>query len=103
MRTFQQGDVLIQAIEMPEGVTKVKRVKGRLILAEGEVTGHAHAIKSKEAELYEKDGVLYLRCETDCTVTHEEHGPVTVPPGDYVVHRVVEVDPFADEVRKVAD
>jgi hypothetical protein len=102
----QHGDVLINRInELPKGLKKVKDRNGRLILADGEVTGHAHAIPMTPGTfLYEdEDGTLYLETEQEVTLTHEEHAAQTIEPGIYEVGRVVEVDPFEDAVREVAD
>lgn len=104
-RGYQQGDVLLKVSEIPEGAKKVKPVGGRLILAAGEATGHHHAIADcPEVDLFKKDGVLYLAVkEEPATLTHEEHGPIDVAPGEYEIGQVVEYDPFAEEVRRVAD
>jgi hypothetical protein len=46
---FRQGDVLVQRVtSIPEGDTAVARDNGRVVLAYGEVTGHAHAIAEAE-------------------------------------------------------
>lgn len=103
---YQQGDVLIlKAGAIPAGAKPVKAGKRGYVLAEGEHTGHAHTLEATpEVELYEKDGVLWLKVAGEgATVTHEEHHAQTVAPGIYEVRRVVEVDPFEDEVRTVAD
>lgn len=53
-KLYRQGDVLIMRVEgkcVPGA--EVKRDKGRVVLAYGEVTGHAHAIRSRAATLYE--------------------------------------------------
>src|SRR3954453_10783779 len=48
---YRQGDVLIARIdEVPEDLEAVPRDKGRVVLAYGEVTGHAHAVRG-EVEL----------------------------------------------------
>jgi len=71
-------------------------------LAEGEVTGHAH--RADSGKVYNLDNnIRLLEADKDVEVTHEEHGTVTLPPGDYLVSGVVEVDPFEDEIRRVAD
>jgi hypothetical protein len=45
MTQYRQGDVFIEsATGIPKGARPVARVQGRIILAEGEVTGHAHAV-----------------------------------------------------------
>lgn len=105
MRQQQHGDVLICRVdEVPSGAKKVKSEAGYLILAEGETTGHAHRITDEPGvELYEAGGVLYLSAEKQVEVTHEEHHTQTIDPGIYEIGRVVEVDPFEDAIREVAD
>lgn len=104
MRQFQQGDVLIVEAKVPKGAKPVQAQGGRFILAEGEVTGHAHAIEEcPDVELFEHEGTLYLRTKDDTTVKHEEHGPVTVPKGDYEIGIVQEYDYDTEERRNVAD
>lgn len=42
---IRQGDVLLVPVSrLPEGCTEVPNDRGRIVLAYGEVTGHAHAI-----------------------------------------------------------
>lgn len=42
---FRQGDVLIRPVtSIPDGLKRVPLDNGRMILAYGEVTGHAHAV-----------------------------------------------------------
>ena len=44
----RQGDVLALGVEaIPEDAKPVTRDRGRVILAYGEVTGHAHAIAAR--------------------------------------------------------
>jgi len=48
----RQGDVLLVPVaQIPDGARRVKRERGRVVLAWGEVTGHAHAIASSAATL----------------------------------------------------
>ena len=96
---FQQGDVVL---------VRVKEVKGKklghLTLAQGEVTGHNHTITEGEAELYEQEGTLFLRVKSDeAILTHQEHGAVVLPQGDYKVNIIREYDHFAEEARNVRD
>lgn len=72
--------------------SEVKREEGRLILAHGEVTGHAHAIVSKSAKLYTVDddaallmGTRILSARSSVALTHEEHSKIDVPPGTWGV------------------
>lgn len=95
---FRQGDVLIvPASEIPAAAVPVKRVHRAVVLAEGEVTGHAHRIIAEGAELFEIEGLedRFLRVLTEGGVdlVHEEHGIITLPVGDYVVRRQREYTP----------
>lgn len=96
MKMFRQGDVLIEEVAgLPREVfgTKlevVPREGGRVILAHGEVTGHAHAIADQTAVLMsfkvkgkEQEEERYLKIERSSTLSHEEHGPIELPPGKY--------------------
>ena len=105
MRGFQQGDVLLRVVDaVPQDAKRRVAVGGRFVVAEGEVTGHAHALAECEAvEMFERGGVLYLRVTEATPMTHEEHKPQVVQPGVYEVGIVKEVDPFTDEVRAVQD
>ena len=80
--TLRQGDVLI--IPSDTSVTGIKLP--HLTLAEGEVTGHRHRISNGEAELFERDGVLYLKVLSSTAIlTYEEHAQVTIPQGDWEI------------------
>ena len=73
----------------------------RPVLAEGEVTGHAHVAAG--ATVYgNDDGTRTVVAHAPVTIEHEEHGAVTIPAGRYLSDRVVETDPL-DEARRVAD
>ena len=101
--------LLIPVSQVPTG-SKAKRDRGRIVLAYGEVTGHAHAIASKEAELIETepgtDGLIadrFLRVlsEAGVDLVHEEHATITLPRGNYIVRIQREYAPEA--LRNVAD
>ena len=108
----QQGDVLIKPItdfhdknELPENV-RLKAVKN-VVLAEGEVTGHAHRIEQDNCYLYEdEDGNLFLEVkDKPCNLTHEEHKPQDIRPGLWWIDGVVERDHLAkiEKTRRVID
>lgn len=105
---FRQGDVLIVATDgVPAGVKPVDRDQGRVVLAYGEVTGHAHAIHDSAAELFAHDSELedrFLRVLADGGVdlVHEEHSTITLPKGDYRVRIQREYEPDEGSIR-VAD
>ena len=95
----RQGDVLIERIDaMPRDAMPVP---GPTILAHGEATGHAHEIKSRYARLYEAAGQRFLRVTRKATLRHQEHGEITLEPGDYQINRQREYSP--ESIRNVAD
>ncbi|MGC9524502.1 MAG: hypothetical protein ACP5D7_03075 [Limnospira sp.] len=103
MKLMRQGDVILQQID--EDIdTQNERVREHsdLVLAEGEVTGHAHRITEGEAELYELGNRLYLRVHSDAAMlTHEEHRAIAIPKGDWIVRIQREYEPGS--WRSVAD
>jgi hypothetical protein len=103
---FRQGDVLIVPIgKLPAGLKPVEREHGRLVLAYGEVTGHAHAIRDKRAALFRdpKLAAIFMHVSGDGPVAldHQEHDTIHIPPGDYQIIRQREYTP--DAIRNVAD
>ncbi|MDA8389092.1 MAG: hypothetical protein M0Z58_10595 [Nitrospiraceae bacterium] len=97
-----QGDVFFFKSEIPAVSRKADHPPGRFVVAEGETTGHAHVARGR-IEAYEVGGVLYLKVTGPAEVTHEEHRPLTLPPGKWQVGTVREVDPFTEECINVAD
>lgn len=106
MKIYRQGDVMIrQVAKLPKDATEVQ-TKGRIVLAYGEVTGHAHAITEREAKEYtmaEAAGAVrrFLKVVSEATVRHEEHAPIPLPPGVYEIVQQREYHP--EELRNVAD
>jgi hypothetical protein len=97
---FRHGDILITAGQMPAQVTELKHS----IIAEGETTGHAHRLH--DGVLYEDaQGNMFVRVPEGKTgtLTHEEHGTIALPAGDYVVTRQREYNPYERSIRQVAD
>lgn len=81
----------------------MKEVEGK-ILAEGEATGHAHRAIAKSARVFEHEGGRRtLSAPRGTRIVHEEHKPISVPPGQYDRSIVQEFDPFAEEIRNVQD
>lgn len=103
---FRQGDVLIERVgSLPAKLTKIAREGGRVILAHGEVTGHAHAITDEHVDLFSSAadaGVTFLEVrEAVAALKHDEHSTIALPPGNYRVTRQREYTPEA--IRNVAD
>jgi hypothetical protein len=99
---IQQGDVLLKRVEKP-AVFKSTQRGGKIILAHGEHTGHHHAVEDSEAELVADGDRILLMLEREATLTHQEHGPVTVPAGCWEVGRVQEFDYLTQMARDVRD
>jgi hypothetical protein len=103
---FRQGDVLIIPVaHMPPGLKKVKRENGRVVLAHGEVTGHAHAITDKRVALFHDPKLaaifMHVSGADPVALEHDEHGTIAIPPGTYEVRRQREYHPEA--IRNVCD
>lgn len=100
---YQQGDVIIKKLSTDKSAIKMIKLD-HLTLALGEATGHHHTITEGEAELYEENGVLFLKVNSkEAKLTHQEHNPITLPRGNYEIGIVKEYDHLNDEVRNVAD
>lgn len=97
---WRHGDVLIaEASSLPSGA----KLCPNTILARGEITGHSHRVEAPQtAELWERDGELFLRVVAESArVVHEEHKPITLPRGIYRVWMQREYTPEA--IRPVYD
>lgn len=103
---YRQGDVLIERIDsLPAKRTKIARENGRVILAHGEVTGHAHAISDEACDLYRSEqeaDVTFLEVQAAvAALKHDEHSTIPLARGNYRVTRQREYSPEA--IRNVAD
>ncbi len=97
---YRQGDVLIVPVEsIPEKLDAIDRENGRVVLAHGEVTGHAHAIKAEGAALFRDPKLMavFMRVSGDAPVAleHDDHDTIMIPPGKYRVVRQREYAPEA--------
>ena len=97
---WRHGDVFLARLDsMPQGTRKLPGA----VLAEGELTGHAHRIQETgAAEVHELDSERFLRVLADrATLVHEEHGPIVLEKGDYRFWIQREYSPEA--IRRVVD
>lgn len=108
--TYQarQGDVFIRAIDgVPPKSAKpipTDAEYGGVVLAYGEVTGHAHAIREGRARLYRDDAIGRTFLQVDAggaVLSHEEHSSVTLEPGLYDV--TIQREYAYGEQRRVED
>jgi hypothetical protein len=102
-KLYRQGDVLLRQISgLPENVEVSAR--GRLVLAEGELTGHAHVIEHGRAGLAVQRNAVYTMPWDEISVylvvddgepvalRHDEHDTLKVEPGVYQVIRQRQLD-----------
>lgn len=101
----RQGDVLIERVESAELADEIPRdSSGRVVLAYGEVTGHAHAFHDPNVTLFQgaaANAGVFLRVVAPSDLVHEEHSTICIPVGLYRVVRQREYHP--EEIRTVAD
>lgn len=108
----RQGDVLVEMIdgEIPSTEIAPRDAQGRVVLAEGEATGHAHAIHQPEAVMFAggmmdmRDAPIkvdFLSSESTMLLRHEEHRHIELPAGRFRVIRQREYTPQG--IRNVAD
>lgn len=101
MKQYRQGDVLLVAAKLPINAQPADK-PGDVILAFGEVTGHAHRIKEREkVRMWDAGAERFLQVLEATMLTHEEHAPVVLQPGIYRLPQQVEYTPA--ELRRVAD
>lgn len=102
---YRQGDVLVLARTAPVPQAKpVTKDGARVVLAYGEVTGHAHALHGSGTAMLEAlTGERFLTLDQPDALVHEEHTAPTLPalPCGYDVVRQVTYSP--EMVREVAD
>lgn len=98
---YRQGDVVLLGIKgIPAKAKKSKRSKRGIVLALGEVTGHAHVIKD-DADLLITETERFLRVHAETQLVHEEHSTLTLPPGDFRV--VIQREYQPESIQSVRD
>lgn len=83
-RQVRQGDVLLIPVEALPPDARALRRAGRLVVALGEATGHAHAVLERDArEARTPSGERFLRLPTTARLVHEEHAAIDLAAGLY--------------------
>lgn len=103
---IRQGDVILVPVDsIPADAENVTPAEGRVVLALGEATGHAHAFYDGGVRLYQgkaANAPRYLHVvKTTALLRHEEHTTAKVPPGKYLLPQQSEYTP--SELRRVVD
>lgn len=102
---YTQGDLLIERVDdvEPSATIIAPDSAGALVLAEGELSGHRHAIFER-ATMFRDDALardipsgLYVGhvkvADGSVVVQHQEHAPITLREGTYRVRRQRELEP----------
>lgn len=102
---FAQGDILLERVSdrCPSGRSIAPALDGATVVAEGETTGHRHVFWDN-VSMFRDDALarsipssLYVGHvnvpEGGATLRHEEHAPISLPPGTYQLRRQREVQP----------
>lgn len=98
--TIQQGDCILTRIrEIPKDA---KFLKGDFIVHPGN-TGNNHALIGGDFGIYQKGEVKFIDVKEISALTHNEHKPIMLMPGSYVLSFVQEYDHFAQLKRAVID
>ena len=95
-KIIRQGDVsLIKVTAIPVGAVEIKTENKRVVLAYGEVTGHAHAIYEDidQVKVWAIGKVKYLEVMATVMLKHEEHTHAKIEPGIYKLPVQVEYTP----------
>ena len=125
---YQQGDVVMLKVDddyfkdnTNSGSDSVVEYHGKqpthAIMAFGEVTGHTHQVNM--ANMLKGAGVTlhmgfnrnagedvpqgFIVHNETVTITHEEHDPLELPPGKYIVRIVQEFNHITRRAQNVAD
>lgn len=102
-KIFRHGDVILYQLKEDLDFSDVVKTE-KLVLAEGEATGHAHRLTGN-FEVMEQlaGGNVKFTVNTTAVLTHEEHDRIVLEKGVYLKVNQVEYDPFTDLVKKVVD
>lgn len=109
---FRQGDIFLEKIYFipewePSTRTSIEGpdIENSIILALGEATGHAHAIRNnigKTVLMKDKNSENYfIMVLQESELTHEEHNKITLPIGNYRIIRQRQYTP--KKIIQVAD
>lgn len=97
---YRQGDVLLIPVnDIPSNLKKTKKVR----LANGEVTGHHHSIFSGAVGFADEEEALaqFVEVSEPTELVHQEHAPISIPPGKY--QSVIQSEYSPEAIRRVAD
>lgn len=94
MKIYRHGDILLSPVDaIPEDAIP----RGDLVIARGEITGHAHRVVTDDhAELFAHGTDMFLRIlGSPASLVHEEHATINLQPGVYRIWRQREYNPIS--------
>jgi len=100
-RSYRQGDILLLPCpKIPSGAVREAPEDGVVVLARGETSGHRHVMTADRVVFFREDGsgsggFIKVTGDVPVDLSHEEHAPLSIPPGDYRVVRQHEYQPQA--------
>lgn len=104
----RQGDVLLIEVDTIPGEALAHprpADAGRVVLAYGEVTGHAHTLDADAVTAYgPSDDAFWVRVDRPgAVVIHEEHAPIVIPERVRTLRVVRQQEYSAAGARRVQD
>lgn len=98
---IRQGDVLLLSVPHAEG--QIIQSDNKIVVAEGEVTGHRHIVQSDmPLNLLINGAKRFLEVTSPAEIIHDEHGPAKIAPGFWQIEIQREYDD-EQEWRNVLD
>lgn len=106
--SIRQGDVLLVDASYRGGIPKKAKIINEknkdVILAHGEVTGHAHRISEKlKVNYFDYQSERYLKAVCEAPLTHEEHSAIPILPRKNGYQQAFQVEDYGQEVKRVID
>ena len=102
-KQLRQGDVLLVRVDkIPATATRIEPQQSQIILAHGEVTGHAHTIEADKADWWKDGAEEFVAVKTDVPAKHQEHGPLPLEAGENY-RKVLQREYSPEAIRNVAD
>lgn len=102
---YAQGDLVIELVDdvVPTGIVAARDADGACVLAEGEMTGHRHAI-FEQVTMFRDDALArdmapglyvgHVRVDApEALIVHDEHSPIPLTKGTWRVRRQRQLEP----------
>jgi hypothetical protein len=111
---YQQGDVILTKVDnVPTSQYNTVDYDNKVIIAEGEGTGHHHRFELDKLEPqvavqgwkkhWDQFPTMIQITGGSATLYHEEHNPINLPGGVYQITFVREMDHISGRERRVVD